>query len=334
MSARYRNPLSQPATARPTWVTVGGLASLLVLSACRHTYLASLETDAAMDPLATEAGAESGAQLGADVSPEAGLEASPPDVPPEARPETGPEAGFVPDAQLTCTGICNAVTPSYPTVGPDRGQGNITMYTTEASSGGACNYGPTKVMFFVAVNVNSTPGDGLGQWQGGRACGQCVEVTAVTTRGPQSVVVRIMDKCPDGYCGMDLGGLAPAAIMPDGFGRYDGSWRWVSCAGHPEVSDGPTSLFVSSGANAYWSRVQVRNPPGAVLSMTWQDSQGASGTFPYATDPENTFEVPAQVLQSAAATTTVTARFSDDSSRAVALGPSALAAENTSYVMQ
>jgi len=87
------------------------------------------------------------------------------------------------------------------------------MYTTEASNGGACNYGATKVMYFVAVNVNVAPGDGQGQWQGGRNCGQCVEVTALTTQGPQSVVVRIMDKCPDGYCGMDLGGAAAGAVM-------------------------------------------------------------------------------------------------------------------------
>ena len=244
--------------------------------------------------------------------------ASPPD-----RIETSP----------ACSGICNAVTPSYPTVEPAAGQGNITMYTTEASNGGACNYGATQVLYFAAVNVNVAPGDGLGQWQGGRLCGQCVEVTALTTQGPQSVVVRIMDKCPDGYCGIDLGGTAPAAIMRDGFGRYDGSWRFVSCAGHPEVSDGPTRLCVSSGANAYWSRVQVRNPPGAVESIAWQGSQGASGTFPYASDPENTFEVPSSVLQSTGASITITARFSDGSAVTVALGPGQLALENTSYIM-
>jgi hypothetical protein len=189
-------------------------------------------------------------------------------------------------------------------------------------------------MYFVAVNVNVTPGDGQGQWQGGRICGQCAEVTAVTTQGPQSVVVRIMDKCPDGYCGMDLGGAAPAAIMHDGFGRYDGNWRFVSCTGHPEVSDGPPSLFISSGSNAYWSRAQVRNPPGAVLSMAWRDSDGASGSFSYAKDPENTFEVPQSVLQSAAAALTVTATFSDGSSRAVEVGAAQLATGGASYVMQ
>ena len=238
------------------------------------------------------------------------------------------------DAVTICSGICNAAAPSYPAIGNGAGQGNITMYTTEASSGGACNYGPTKVVYFAAVNVNITPGDGQGQWQGGRVCGQCLEVTALTTRGPQSVVVRIMDKCPDGYCGVDLGGLAPTAIMLDGFGRYDGTWRFVSCSGHPEVSDGPTTLSVSPGANAYWSRVQVRNPPGAVDSIAWLDSQGASGVFPFATDPEGTFQVPPSVMQSTVATLAVTARFSDGTSAAVSLRPGQLAEENATYAMK
>ncbi len=208
------------------------------------------------------------------------------------------------------------------------------MYTTEASNGGACNYGATGVMYFVAANVNMSPGDGQGHWQGGRVCGQCVEVTVLTTQGPLSVVVRIMDKCPDGYCGMDLGGAAPAKVMVDGMGRYDGSWRFVSCVGHPEVSDGPTRLAVSGGANAYWSRIQVRNPPGAVLSMEWTDSLGAGGSLPYASDPENTFEVPTALLQSSVSTITVTAHFTDGSSAVVDVSPEELGSAGGSYVMR
>jgi hypothetical protein len=234
----------------------------------------------------------------------------------------------------SCSGICNATTPSYPTLGPDRSRGNITMYTTEPSSGGACNYGVTGVRYFAAVNANVSPGDGLGQWQGGRACGQCIEVTALTSHGPQSVVVRIMDKCPDEYCGIDLGGDAPAAVMPDGFGRYDGSWRLVPCAGHPEVFDGVPTLWVVPGSNAYWGRVQVRNPPGAVVGIAWRSSDGASGTLPYAADPENTFEVPAAVLQSSASQLTVTASFSDGSRLAIDLAPGQLASGGSGYPLE
>jgi hypothetical protein len=244
------------------------------------------------------------------------------------------EQGGAIDASVpTCFGICNAATPSYPSVDAQGGQGNVTMYTTEASNGGACNYGKTQVMFFAAANVNMAPGDGLGHWQGGRVCGQCAEVTAWTSQGPATVVVRIMDKCPDGYCGMDLGGLAPASIMRDGFGRYDGSWRFVSCAGHPEVSDGPASLVVLSGANPYWSRVHIRNPPSAVGGIDWTDDLGRGGALSWASDPENTFAVPDALLQSAATTLTLTATFWDGSVGRVVLSPARLSEGDATFVL-
>ena len=234
-----------------------------------------------------------------------------------------------------CSIVCNAVKPSNPTVQPSGGQGNITMYATGPSAGGACNYGTTSVLFYAAVNVNVVLGDGQGQWQGGRICGQCVEVTASTSQGSKSVVVRIMDKCADGNCGIDLGGLAPAAIMADGFGRYDGAWRFVSCAGHSEVSDGSPSLFVSGGSNAWWSRVQVRNPPWRVSSIAWHDPAGAAhGTLAYASDPENTFEVPAEVLQSSATSLVLTVGFADGTTATAQLSPSELAAANTAYPLE
>jgi hypothetical protein len=234
-----------------------------------------------------------------------------------------------------CSILCNAVTPSNPVVQPSGGQGNITMYATDPSAGGACNYGTTSVLSYAAVNVNVVLGDGQGQWQGGRICGQCLEVTAFTSQGSKSVVVRIMDKCADGSCGIDLGGSAPAAIMADGIGRYDGAWRFVSCTGHPEVSDGAPSLFVIGGSNAWWSRVQVRNPPWPVSSIAWQDPAGAlRGTFPYATDPENTFEVPAEVLQSSAASLVLTIHFADGTTATAQLSPGQLAAANTAYPLE
>jgi expansin (peptidoglycan-binding protein) len=234
----------------------------------------------------------------------------------------------------TCPGSCNSATPVYPTLTAEGGLGNVTMYTTQASNGGACNYGTTKVMSFAAMSVNVQPGDGKGQWQGGRICGQCAEVTALTSQGPKTVVVRIMDKCPDGFCGIDLGGSAPGAVMLDGSGRYDGAWRFVSCAGHPEVSDGAPSLSVLNGSNAWWSRVQVRNPPSAVDSIEWQDAANAAthGTFPYATDPENTFEVPvSSVLQSTIASFKITVHFVDGSKATVQVSRAQLGAQGGSY---
>lgn len=244
------------------------------------------------------------------------------------------DAGADADEPTGCSGICNAVTPSNPQVGTRGGSGNITMYTTLPSSGGACNYGTTGIAYFAAVNVNIEPGDGKGQWQGGRICGQCAEISAYTSRGNPSVVVRIMDRCADAACGMDLGGLAPAAIMLDGFGRYDGAWRFVSCAGHPEVSDGSPTLYVGAGSNAWWSRVQVRNPPWAVADVTWRASDGATGVFPYAADPENSFEVPAAVLQSSATAVVVTVHYGDGTTAAVEVAPGQLAAPETGYPLE
>jgi hypothetical protein len=251
----------------------------------------------------------------------------------------GVESGVVLDAggprSDGCSSLCNAVTPSYPIIQPTGGLGNVTMYSTGPSAGGACNYGATNVLHYAAINVNVAPGDGQGQWQGGRICGQCVEVTAFTSQGPASDIVRIMDKCPDVDCGIDLGGSAPTAVMLDHVGRYDGSWRFVSCTGHPEVSDGAPSLFVGSGSNAWWSRVQVRNPPWPVASIAWQDAASSTqGTFPYATDPENTFEVPMEVLQSPATTIAMTVQYADGRTATAQLSPNQLAAANTSYPLE
>ena len=268
----------------------------------------------------------SGAQAGSGQAGDAGASDA------QAGGEVGAGAE-VPGALPACSGMCDSATPDYPTVSGYGGQGNVTMYTTSASNGGACNYGSTDVLYFAAANVNVAPGDGQGQWQGGRICGQCAKVTVMTSYGPQSVLIRIMDKCPDGYCGMDLGGVAPAQVMLDGFGRYNGSWAFVSCAGHAEVFDGPTSLFVLAGASAYYARVQIRNPPAAVTGLLWSDSAGGSGTLAWADDPENSFEVPASILQSNAASVTVVASFSDDSASTVVTSPTQLATGDASYQM-
>jgi hypothetical protein len=233
-----------------------------------------------------------------------------------------------------CSGPCNAATPVYPTLQSNGGLGNVTMYSTAASNGGACNYGSTSVMYYAAINVNVQPGDGAGQWQGGRLCGQCAEVTVLTSQGPKSVVVRIMDKCPDGHCGIDLGGSAPGTVMLNGSGRYAGQWQFVSCSGHPEVSDGAPSLTVVSGSNPWWSRVRVRNPVSAVQAIAWK-SAAASGSFPFATDPENAFEVPvSQVLQSASPSFQITVSYAGGGTATVQLTPAQLAAGGSSYALR
>lgn len=251
------------------------------------------------------------------------------------KPSAGAGATSDIAAQLpaSCPGTCNAATPSYPEFFDEGALGNVTMYSTSASDGGACQYGSTGILYFAASNVHIEPGDFLGQWQDGRLCGQCFEVTVLTSSGLASTVVRITDRCADADCGLDLGGEAPAAVMRDGFGRYDGAWQPVSCVGHPEVYDGAPSLFVKEGSNAFWSAVQVRNPDAAVTGISWQ-SQGEparSGELPYgAPSVENHYLVPEEVLGTPGSYR-LTVHYADASSAATTLTAAELGTPDASY---
>jgi expansin (peptidoglycan-binding protein) len=248
-------------------------------------------------------------------------------------PATGGDATAPTGLPKFCTDACNAAAPVNPSVTDYGALGNVTMYTELSSDGGACQYGSTGVMYFAAIDVNLEPNDGLGQWQEGRICGQCVEVTALTSEGAKQVVVRIMDKCADGYCGIDLGGNAPSDLMVDGFGRYEGAWRLVTCVGHPETYDGQPSLFVKDGSNGYWSAVQVRNPDTAVAAIEWQDlgDAGSQGTFSYASPSiENYYLVPTEVLQGNA-TYDLTVRYVDGTAATVSVTSGELAEPGATY---
>lgn len=207
------------------------------------------------------------------------------------------------DTGSSCIGPCDAAAPSIPLITDTLSHGDVTTYggvgNTNPSSGGACNYGVTGITHYAAIQVNQVPGDLEGQWKGGRACGTCFEVRARTPAGWRSTHVRIVDKCPDGFCGIDLGGAPATDLMGVQAGRYAGQWRPVSCQGLPGVSDGPTALHVKEGSNRWWSLVQVRNPPGAVREIRLrQDLPGSSWTsLPWATEAENFFKVPESILR-------------------------------------
>jgi hypothetical protein len=210
------------------------------------------------------------------------------------------------------------------------------MYTTEASNGGACLYGNTDVEYFAAINVNVSPGDGMGHWKDGRICGQCVEVLVRTSTSIERVVVRIMDRCADANCGIDLGGQAPAKVMLDGFGRYEGLWQLVSCEGHPEVFDGPTSLHVKDGSNEYWAAIQVRNPPMAVDAIDWKSAalSPSAGSLAYASPQmENYYLIPTEVLR-ANADIDLTIRFRDGGTRSLTLPSAKLGVAEADYPLE
>lgn len=208
------------------------------------------------------------------------------------------------DTSGRCSGICDASRPSFPVLTDSVSFGDVTTYggvdTTVVSSGGACNYGATGIRYYAAIQVNRLPGDLRGQWNGGRICGQGVRVRARTDSGWKETYVRITDKCPDGHCGIDLGGAPAHALMGVMAGRYSGEWSFVSCAGHPELFDGPSRIWIKDGSSRDWSVVQVRDPLQAVESLRYRlvgDVDTSWSDMVWATEAENFFKVPENVLK-------------------------------------
>jgi len=207
------------------------------------------------------------------------------------------------DSTDTCTaGQCDASPPTIPVITAKGGSGDVTTYggvgNANPSSGGACNYGETGITHYAAIHVSLLPGDLRGQWNGGRACVQCVLIRARTTTGWKSTHARIVDKCPDSHCGIDLGGAPATDLMGAQAGRYAGEWSFVPCDGLQGVSDGAASLWIKEGSNSWWSLAQVRNPPSAVDSMMARRPGGIWIPFAWATEAENFIKFPDTVLKS------------------------------------
>lgn len=207
--------------------------------------------------------------------------------------------------------MCNNFTAKDPVLTDRGGEGSITTYgdvtTKEFSNGGACNYGSTKIQYYAAIHVNVSSGDDKGPWNNGLACGGCVRVKAKTPEGWKRVTVRIMDRCPDANCGVDLGGAPASDIMGMDVGRYYGEWEFVSCEGVENVWDDSTSIWVKEGASAYWSIIQIRNPKDAVKEISisaTNESADQSATAPKnqvlksAIEAENFWTMPQDILQS------------------------------------
>lgn len=205
------------------------------------------------------------------------------------------------DTSGACIGNCDASALATPVLGDSGGAGSVTTYggvgNAVPSAGGACNYGTTGITHYAAIQVSVLPGDLKGEWQAGKVCGQCAQVRARTPNGWKSTTVRIVDKCPDAHCGIDLGGAPATELMGAQAGRYSGEWRFVSCEGATGVSDGVPTLHVKEGSNPWWSLVQVRNPESAIVAMRLRPASSAVwDTLPWATEAENFFKVPTAVL--------------------------------------
>lgn len=185
-----------------------------------------------------------------------------------AAPESSSDDNDGDDGKCTA---CDSYTAADPELTENGGKGSVTTYGSitakETSLGGACNYGQTNIQYYAAIHVNVSPGDDLGPWNGGAACGGCVRVKSKTPDGWKHVTVRITDRCPDANCGVDLGGAPAADIMGNQVGRYYGEWEFVSCEGVDGVWGDSTSLWVKEGTSEFWSIIQVRNPKDMVKSI-------------------------------------------------------------------
>ena len=229
-------------------------------------------------------------------------------------------------------GACDNTAPHPPVLSDSGGSGNVTalgsVVAPAPSMGGACNYGNTSIRYFASINANAQGG----QWQGGRICGQCAAVRVKTEQGWKEAIVRVVDKCSDPNCGIALGGAPAKDLMGDRPGRYEGDWRFVSCAEHPDVSDATPAIRVKEGSSRYWALVHVENPTQAVTAIDWQSPDGvSSGSFAYATEAENYFSVPEVVHMFA--TIRLTIQYRDMSRTTLEVATSELATPSAQIML-
>ena len=119
--------------------------------------------------------------------------------------------------------------------------------------------------------------------------------------------------------------------MDDSPGRYTGGWEFVSCAGHPQVSDGPIALHIKNGSSKGWAAVQVRNPDYPVTDIQWVDTvTGQGGDIPYANGIFNFYLVPLDALGSPNPVR-ITARFTDGSTKQITLTAAQLGTAEALY---
>lgn len=287
-------------------------SSAEVKSSAVHESASSSSVEKPKDDPATSSSAEklessaseqgSSAPSSSEKSPESSATPESSDTPASSAAPASSSAPAKDDGDDGVCENCDSFTAADPTLTENGGYGSVTTYGSvtekEASSGGACNYGKTNIHYYAAIHVNVSPGDDLGPWQGGSACGGCVHVRARTPEGWKEVTVRIMDRCPDANCGVDLGGAPASEIMGNRVGRYSGEWEFVSCEGVEGVWDDSTSVWVKEGASTFWSIIQVRNPKDAVKSMTLKGVQSNDAhVLEMVVGTENFWTVPPEVLQ-------------------------------------
>jgi expansin (peptidoglycan-binding protein) len=137
--------------------------------------------------------------------------------------------------------------------------GTATWY--DADGDGACMFGESPDDLLVAA-MNHV------EYEDADYCGAFLRVT-----GPEgSVLVRVVDLCPDPICGaghLDLSYQAFDAVANPDQGYIPISWQVVS----PEIS-GPIAYHFKDGSNEWWTAVQVRNHRNPIASLEYWNGSG------------------------------------------------------------
>ncbi len=142
--------------------------------------------------------------------------------------------------------------------------GDATYYF--ATGAGACTFDPSPNDLMVAA-LNSA------DYGTADLCGAFVEVT-----GPDgSVVVRIVDHCPDCLADgdIDLSIQAFAYIAEVHLGRVPATWRVVS----PDIAGNIIYHFKDS-SNPWWTAIQIRNHRNPIALVEYQDQNGVYQSLP------------------------------------------------------
>ncbi|HMQ31268.1 MAG TPA: expansin EXLX1 family cellulose-binding protein [Chloroflexaceae bacterium] len=165
---------------------------------------------------------------------------------------------------VVTTGSSQPGTPDTPVL-----TGEATYYW-EANGDGSCMFGPSPDDLMVAALAYHNYSDpGPAAW-----CGAYVEV-----KGPDAtIVVRIVDKCPDVYVPPDRGcNVNHLDLSPQAFGKIAAmergrvpiTWRVIS----PELT-GPIAYHFKDGSNQWWTAVQVRNHRNPVATLEYRNGAG------------------------------------------------------------
>lgn len=145
--------------------------------------------------------------------------------------------------------------------------GRATYY--DATGDGNCMFGPSPQDLMVAAISHEDYGNpDPAAGPAAIYCGAYVEVTGELG----SVIVRIVDKCPDAICTsghLDLSREAFARIAPLEKGLVPITWRVVS----PEL-DRPLAYHIKPGSNQWWTAIQVRHHRNPIVSLAYRDAQG------------------------------------------------------------